>query len=142
MRDEGDGFFSIFVAGRDATVPRYTLRFLAHDGHTWERGDPYRHAADVGEMDLYLFSEGTHRRLWTMLGAHLRTVDGDEGTAFVVWAPNAERVSVVGDWCNWDGRQFPMRRSARADCGSCSFPASARTRSTSSSFARAKAPCA
>ena len=38
------------------------------------------------------------------------TVEGDEGTAFVVWAPNAERVSVVGDWCNWDGRQFPMRR--------------------------------
>ncbi|MEO7454702.1 MAG: 1,4-alpha-glucan branching protein GlgB, partial [Gemmatimonadaceae bacterium] len=49
-------------------------------------------------------------RLWTMLGAHLRTVEGDEGAAFVVWAPNADRVSVVGEWCNWDGRQFPMRR--------------------------------
>ena len=109
MRDEGDGFFSITLPAT-ATGLQYSLRFLAHDGHTWERGDPYRHAPVVGEMDLYLFNEGTHRKLWTMLGAHLRTIEGDEGTAFVVWAPNAERVSVVGDWCNWDGRQFPMRR--------------------------------
>ena len=109
MRDEGDGFFSIALPAA-TTIPHYTLRYLSHDGHTWERGDPYRHATVVGEMDLYLFNEGTHRKLWTMLGAHLRTIEGDEGTAFVVWAPNAERVSVVGDWCNWDGRQYPMRR--------------------------------
>ncbi len=108
MRDEGDGFFAITLPGVK-TPPHYTLRFLAHDGHTWDRGDPYRHPAVVGEMDLYLFNEGTHRTLWSMLGAHLRTIGGDEGTAFVVWAPNADRVSVVGDWCNWDGRQFPMR---------------------------------
>ncbi|MEP6617729.1 MAG: 1,4-alpha-glucan branching protein GlgB [bacterium] len=109
MRSEGAGFFSLFVPR--ATLPfSYTLRFIADDGRTWDRGDPYRHAPSVGEMDLYLFNEGTHRRLWTMLGAHLRTIDGDEGTAFVLWAPNADRVSVVGDWCNWDGRQFPMRR--------------------------------
>ena len=108
MRDEGDGFFAITLPAGDA-LPHYTLRFLAHDGHTWDRGDPYRQAPVVGEMDLYLFNEGTHRKLWSMLGAHLRTIGGDEGTAFVVWAPNAERVSVVGDWCNWDGRQFPMR---------------------------------
>ena len=108
MRDEGDGFFAITLPGME-TLPHYTLRFLAHDGHTWDRGDPYRQAPVVGEMDLYLFNEGTHRKLWSMLGAHLRTIAGDEGTAFVVWAPNAERVSVVGDWCNWDGRQFPMR---------------------------------
>ena len=108
MRDEGDGFFAITLPGME-TLPHYTLRFLAHDGHTWDRGDPYRQAPVVGEMDLYLFNEGTHRKLWSMLGAHLRTIGGDEGTAFVVWAPNAERVSVVGDWCNWDGRQFPMR---------------------------------
>ncbi|MEP6730853.1 MAG: 1,4-alpha-glucan branching protein GlgB [bacterium] len=109
MREEGDGFFSIFLVNTELPF-RYSLRFIAHDGHTWDRGDPYRHAPTLGDMDLYLFNEGTHRRLWTMLGAHLRTVEGDEGTAFVVWAPNADRVSVVGDWCNWDGRQFPMRR--------------------------------
>ena len=109
MREEGDGFFSIFLV--DASLPfRYAFRFISHDGRSWERGDPYRHAPTLGEMDLYLFNEGTHRRLWTMLGAHLRTVEGDEGTVFVVWAPNADRVSVVGEFCNWDGRQFPMRR--------------------------------
>ncbi len=109
MRDEGEGFFSLVLT--TATLPvRYSLRFIAADGHTWERGDPYRHLPTVGDMDLYLFNEGTHRRLWTMLGAHQRTVDGDEGTAFVVWAPNADRVSVVGDWCMWDGRAYPMRR--------------------------------
>jgi 1,4-alpha-glucan branching enzyme len=109
MRAEGDGFFSVFLPG--ATLPmRYSFRFIAPDGHTWERGDPYRFAPTIGEMDLYLFREGTHRRLWQMLGAHERTVDGDEGVAFGLWAPNAERVSVIGDWCHWDGRQFPMRR--------------------------------
>ncbi|MEO8620036.1 MAG: 1,4-alpha-glucan branching protein GlgB [bacterium] len=109
MRDEGAGFFSIFVPGIKHPL-RYSLRFISRDGRTWERGDPYRHPPTVGDVDLYLFNEGTHRQLWTMLGAHLRTVEGDEGTSFVVWAPNADRVSVVGDWCNWDGRQFPMRR--------------------------------
>ena len=109
MRDDGAGFFSVFLPGATMRF-RYSLRFIAFDGRTWDRGDPYRHAPTIGEMDLYLFNEGTHRQLWRMLGAHLRTVEGDEGTAFVVWAPNAERVSVVGDWCNWDGRQFPMRK--------------------------------
>jgi 1,4-alpha-glucan branching enzyme len=109
LRAEGDGFFSVFLPG--APLPlRYTLRFISHDGRTWERGDPYRFAPSVGEMDIYLFREGTHRKLWTMLGAHPRTLDGDEGVAFVLWAPNAQRVSVIGDWCQWDGRQFPMRR--------------------------------
>src|SRR6476620_5191810 len=109
LRAEGDGLFVGFLSG--VTVPfRYHLRFIAEDGTTWERGDAYRHWPTIGEMDLYLFREGTHRQLWTMLGAHLREVDGDEGTAFAVWAPNAERVSVIGDWCTWDGRQFPMRR--------------------------------
>src|SRR6478672_8025138 len=109
LRAEGGGFFVGFLPG--VSVPfRYHLRFIAEDGTTWERGDAYRHWPTIGEMDLYLFREGTHRQLWTMLGAHLREVDGDEGTAFAVWAPNAERVSVIGDWCAWDGRQFPMRR--------------------------------
>jgi 1,4-alpha-glucan branching enzyme len=109
LRPEGHGFFAAFFPG--ATMPfRYHLRFIADDGTTWERGDAYRHLPSIGEMDLYLFREGTHRRLWEMLGAHLREMDGDEGVSFSVWAPNADRVSVVGDWCQWDGRQFPMRR--------------------------------
>jgi 1,4-alpha-glucan branching enzyme len=109
LRAEGDGLFAGFLPG--AVLPlRYHLRFISEDGSTWERGDPYRHAPTLGETDIYLFREGTHRRLWPMLGAHLRELDGDDGTAFAVWAPNAERVSVIGDWCGWDGRQFPMRR--------------------------------
>jgi 1,4-alpha-glucan branching enzyme len=60
-------------------------------------------------VDLHLFGEGTHRKLWEKLGAHPRTVDGVSGVAFAVWAPNARRVSVIGDFNRWDGRVHPMR---------------------------------
>ena len=63
----------------------------------------------VSDLDLHLFNEGTHRELWKKLGANLRTIDGVRGVAFAVWAPNARRVSVVGDFCAWDGRVHPMR---------------------------------
>src|SRR3954471_9139041 len=97
-----------FIAG--ATLPlRYRLRFHFHDGATWERDDAYRFLPTLGDIDLHLFGEGTHRRLWEKLGAHVRTMDGVEGVSFAVWAPNARRVSVVGDFCGWDGRIFPMR---------------------------------
>jgi 1,4-alpha-glucan branching enzyme len=66
------------------------------------------HTRTIGDIDLYLFNEGTHRRLWEILGAHPRTIDGVEGTAFAVWAPNAERVSVVGDFCGWNGDRHVM----------------------------------
>jgi 1,4-alpha-glucan branching enzyme len=68
-----------------------------------------RFPATVGEVDLHLFNEGNHRRLWEFLGSHPRRLDGVDGTAFVVWAPNAQRVSVVGDFCDWDGRRHPLR---------------------------------
>jgi len=99
--------YSGFVAG--ATLPlRYRLRFHFADGAVWERDDPYRFLPTIGEIDLHLFGEGTHRRLWERLGAHVRTEDGVQGVSFAVWAPNARRVSVVGDFCGWDGRIFPM----------------------------------
>src|SRR5690606_22991876 len=60
-------------------------------------------------MDQHLFNEGTHRNVWNVLGAHVKTIDQVTGTAFAVWAPNARRVSVVGDFNRWDGRLFPMR---------------------------------
>ncbi|MDF1505578.1 1,4-alpha-glucan branching protein GlgB [Roseisolibacter sp. H3M3-2] len=109
MEPDGPGLFGLFLAGE--TLPfRYRLRFRFASGAVWERDDPYRFLPTLGEVDLHLFGEGTHRRLWEKLGAHVRTVDGVRGTSFAVWAPNARRVSVVGDFSGWDGRLFPMRR--------------------------------
>lgn len=71
--------------------------------------DPYSFGQLLGEMDLYLFAEGNHRDLSACLGAQLQNVDGVDGVRFAVWAPNARRVSVVGDFNIWDGRRHPMR---------------------------------
>src|SRR3954469_6870016 len=71
--------------------------------------DPYKAWPTLGELDLHLFSEGRHRSLWTVLGAHHRCHQGVDGTSFAVWAPNAKSVRVVGDWNFWDGRVQPMR---------------------------------
>ncbi|MCK4727480.1 MAG: 1,4-alpha-glucan branching enzyme, partial [Desulfobacterales bacterium] len=64
----------------------------------------------LGDIDLYLAGEGTHHRLYERLGAHLCDMDGVSGVSFAVWAPSAKRISLVGDFNNWDGRLFPMRR--------------------------------
>jgi len=77
--------------------------------------DAYRFGPLLGAVDAHLIAEGTHQRLWNVLGAHLRTVDGVAGVAFAVWAPNASRVSVVADFNGWDGRTHPMRK--RVECG-------------------------
>src|SRR5690606_9262198 len=79
-------------------------------GAEWEFEDPFRCGPVLGELDEYLLGEGTHRRLWQVLGAHCIAHEGAEGVHFAVWAPNAERVSVVGDFNVWDGRRHPMRR--------------------------------
>ncbi len=71
--------------------------------------DPYSFGPLLGEMDLYLFAEGNHRDLSSCLGAQVMSVDGVPGVRFSVWAPNARRVSVVGDFNIWDGRRHPMR---------------------------------
>ncbi|MDQ3696967.1 MAG: 1,4-alpha-glucan branching protein GlgB, partial [Gemmatimonadota bacterium] len=102
------GLFATKILGGTFPVD-YRVRFRFPSGATWDRVDPYRFAPTLGDVDVHLFNEGTHRRLWEKLGAHPRTVDGVEGVSFAVWAPNARRVSVVGDWCEWDGRLFPMR---------------------------------
>jgi 1,4-alpha-glucan branching enzyme len=108
MRTLGGGLFAAFVPG--ATLPMaYRLRFHFPDASAWERDDPYRFTPTLGDLDLHLFGEGTHRRLWQVLGARLKSVAGVAGTAFSVWAPNAKSVAVVGDFNRWDGRLFPMR---------------------------------
>jgi 1,4-alpha-glucan branching enzyme len=89
-------------------VPAYQLEVRYGSG-TFTLDDPYRFLPTVGEVDLYLFGEGKHERLWAKLGAHAQVVDGVAGTAFAVWAPNARSVRVVGDFNSWDGRLHPMR---------------------------------
>ncbi|MCE5972234.1 1,4-alpha-glucan branching protein GlgB [Sinirhodobacter sp. WL0062] len=97
----------IFVGNTKSKV--YRLR--AQNAHgTWEFEDPYRFGPVLGEIDEYLIGEGTHRRLWQALGAHVITHEGCEGVHFSVWAPSARRVSVVGGFNNWDGRRNQMRR--------------------------------
>ena len=76
----------------------------------WDYEDAYRFGPILSDLDEYLLGEGTHQRIWEALGAHPMTLDGVAGTHFAVWAPNARRVSVVGDFNAWDGRRHVMRR--------------------------------
>ncbi|MEM7699244.1 MAG: 1,4-alpha-glucan branching protein GlgB [Verrucomicrobiota bacterium] len=83
---------------------------LTFAGETFEpKADPFTFGPVLEDGDLYYFGEGTNRRLWLMLGAHTCVHEGIAGVRFAVWAPNARRVSVVGDFNNWDGRTLPMR---------------------------------
>ncbi|MEO8245057.1 MAG: 1,4-alpha-glucan branching enzyme, partial [bacterium] len=102
------GFDGLFQADLPKNID-YRLKAEGH-GTVWEFEDPFRFGPVLGEMDEYLLGEGTHKRIWQVLGAHLITHQGVEGVHFAVWAPNAARVSVVGDFDIWDGRRHPMRR--------------------------------
>ena len=108
QRVDPRGLFACFLEGRPPPLA-YRLRFHFAGGGSWERDDPYRFLPTVGELDLHLIAEGTHRRLWEVLGARERVVDGVAGVSFAVWAPNAAAVALVGDFCAWDGRLLPMR---------------------------------
>jgi len=108
MVDHHNGLHSLFLPAR--TMPmRYRLRIGQPDGSSIDRDDPYRFLPTVGEIDLHLFGEGRHLRLWEKLGAHPRAMDNVAGTAFAVWAPNATRVSLIGSFNAWDTRVHPMR---------------------------------
>ncbi|MDP8993112.1 MAG: 1,4-alpha-glucan branching protein GlgB [Actinomycetota bacterium] len=99
----------------EAKAPEATegYRLEAHyggpGGAAYVYEDPYRFWPTLGDVDQHLLGEGRHRRLWHVLGAHLRTHEGVEGTSFAVWAPNARAVRVVADFNYWDGRGHPMR---------------------------------
>jgi 1,4-alpha-glucan branching enzyme len=92
----------------------YLLR-ATNRGGRWVFDDPYRFGPVLGTLDDHLLIEGAHRRLFDRLGAHPITHEGVEGVSFAVWAPNAARVAVVGDFNDWDGRALPMRK--RVDSG-------------------------
>jgi 1,4-alpha-glucan branching enzyme len=97
----------LFVGTLDG-LHRYRLRARYGDTDV-ELEDAYRFPPVLSDYDLYLLAEGTHLRLYEKLGAHPMTIDDVDGVAFVVWAPNARRVSVVGDFNMWDGRRHAMR---------------------------------
>ncbi|MFI0347723.1 MAG: 1,4-alpha-glucan branching protein GlgB [Chthoniobacterales bacterium] len=92
---------------------RYHLEILTAENKRITISDPYSFAPQLGDLDLYLFAQGEHEQIYRHLGAHPRTIHGISGVAFAVWAPNAQRVSVVGDFNHWDGRFHTMRK-----CGS------------------------
>ena len=102
--DEAGVFEAQISAPRDA----YRLRARV-DGHWHEIDDPYRFPSPLGELDRHLIGEGSHQRLFDVLGARVTRLDGVTGVHFAVWAPNARRVSVVGPFNDWDGRRHPMR---------------------------------
>jgi 1,4-alpha-glucan branching enzyme len=106
-----DGLFE----GPFASSGPYQLRVRWQDGSEALIDDPYRFGQVLGEMDVWLLGEGSHLRPYEILGATPREMEGVAGTSFAVWAPNASRVSVVGDFNFWDGRRHPMR--LRRECG-------------------------
>jgi 1,4-alpha-glucan branching enzyme len=90
-------------------VYAYDLVITDHKGRVRRTRDAFSFLPTLGESDLFLFGKGDERQIYEKLGAQLRVIDGVPGTSFAVWAPNAQRVSVVGDFNNWDGRFHPMR---------------------------------
>ena len=105
------GLFEAALPGKAA----YRLQVRWADGSRSLLDDPYRFGPVLGEVDAWLLAEGSHLRPFEILGASPREREGVAGCAFAVWAPNASRVSVVGDFNQWDGRRHPMR--LRRECG-------------------------
>jgi 1,4-alpha-glucan branching enzyme len=108
QRIHADGIFEAVFANRPEPFP-YRLAIENHEGHAWEFDDPYRFGPVLTDFDLHLLGEGTHLKSYEKLGAHIITHEGVSGVCFSVWAPNAQRVSVVGNFNHWDGRRHPMR---------------------------------
>ena len=111
-RLHGDGLFEAVVTLSDLSPHEldYVFRIRDPGGGAREVEDAFRFGRVLSDYDLHLFSEGTHYRAWDRLGSHRVTIGGTTGVHFAVWAPNAQRVSVIGDFNRWDGRVHPMRK--------------------------------
>jgi len=108
QRRHPSGFFEAVFTGEPAIFD-YRLRVAYYGGHVLELDDPYRYGRVISDYDLHLHAEGSLLRAYDHLGAHPIRFGEAEGVHFAVWAPNAERVSVVGDFNGWDGRVHAMR---------------------------------
>jgi len=107
-RVAGTDLFEVLIQEQDIPY-HYRLHWIDKQGNPREHLDPYTFPPQLADFDLYLFGEGRHWHIYRILGAHPHTIDGIDGILFATWAPNAERVSVVGDFNDWDGRCHPMR---------------------------------
>lgn len=107
-RIEGTDLF-VWTGDADSISAPYSVHHENSEGAVSSHIDPYCLPPQLEEFDLHLFAEGNHWHAYNMLGAHQRVVDGISGTLFSTWAPNAARVSIVGDFNQWDGRNHPMR---------------------------------
>ena len=110
LDQQGDSPLWVVVVPRRRNAFGYRLRVLWASGEQQEFADAYSFGTLIGEMDLWLLAEGKHLRPYEVLGAHPLDCAGVQGTRFAVWAPDAQRVSVVGDFNFWDGRRHVMRK--------------------------------
>ena len=96
--------------GPKGSIPdRYQIVWYDSNNQLHQMLDPYCFSPQISDYDIHLFGEGRHWHAYRFLGAHACTIEDIEGTLFATWAPNAERVSAVGDFNQWDGRCHPMR---------------------------------
>ena len=107
MADE-EGYFALLLPGKK--IPAYEYIVEAQDGSLKKVQDAYNYPPQIAREDTERFNAGIHYEIYEKLGAHITVIDGVRGTLFAVWAPNAMRVSVVGDFNGWDGRTHQMRR--------------------------------
>ena len=105
---KGSGLYEGIVNKADS-IFKYKLKVTHGDGSVEEYYDPYSFLPTLSEDTVYLFNSGQDRFVHNKLGAHTRTIEGIEGVSFSVWAPSAQRISVVGDFNYWDGRRHMMR---------------------------------
>jgi 1,4-alpha-glucan branching enzyme len=121
QRVDKAGFFEAILP-HQAPDFRYTLVVVDAAGHEFELEDPYRFPPLLTDYDLYLFGEGNFYYCYEKFGAHPTTIDGVPGVNFAVWAPNAQRVSLVGPFNGWDNRAHPMRRHEQMGVWELFFP--------------------